>query len=56
MNASEFKLNLAMVVGINDYQNGVLPLGTARQDAEVKADLDQIMEAASIRRMLLALA
>jgi hypothetical protein len=37
MNASEFKLNLAVVVGINDYQNGIPPLGTARQDAEAIA-------------------
>jgi hypothetical protein len=37
MNSSEFKLNLAVVVGINDYQNGVPALGTARQDAEAIA-------------------
>lgn len=41
MNASEFKLNLAVVVGINDYQNGVPPLGTARQDAEAIATILQ---------------
>ena len=39
MNTSKFKLNLAVVVGINDYQNGVPPLGTARQDAEAIADI-----------------
>jgi WD40 repeat protein len=39
MNASEFKLNLAVVIGINDYRNGVPTLGTARQDAEAIADI-----------------
>jgi WD40 repeat protein len=39
MNPSEFKLNLAVVIGINDYRNGVPTLGTARQDAEVIADI-----------------
>jgi WD40 repeat protein len=39
MNSSEFKLNLAVVVGINDYQNGVPALGTARQDAEAIAKI-----------------
>ncbi len=37
MNTSEFKLNLAVVIGINDYQNGIPALGTARQDAEAIA-------------------
>jgi uncharacterized caspase-like protein len=37
MNPSEFKLNLAVVVGINDYQNGISTLGTAKQDAEAIA-------------------
>jgi WD40 repeat protein len=37
MNPSEFKLNLAVVIGINDYQNGIPALGTARQDAEAIA-------------------
>jgi hypothetical protein len=37
MNTSEFKLNLAVVIGINDYRNGVPILGTARQDAEAIA-------------------
>ena len=41
MNASGFKLNLAVVVGINDYENGVPPLGTARQDAEAIATILQ---------------
>jgi WD40 repeat protein len=41
MNSSEFKLNLAVVVGINDYQNGVPALGTARQDAEAIARILQ---------------
>jgi hypothetical protein len=37
MNPSPFNLNLALVIGINDYQNGISPLGTARQDAEAIA-------------------
>ena len=37
MNTSEFNLNLAVVIGINDYQNGIPTLGTARQDAEAIA-------------------
>ena len=37
MNLSEFKLNLALVIAINDYQNGIPALGTARQDAEAIA-------------------
>jgi len=37
MNPSEFKLNLAVVISINDYQNGIPPLGTAKQDAEAIA-------------------
>lgn len=37
MTPSEFKLNLALVIGINDCQNGIPVLGTARQDAEVIA-------------------
>jgi hypothetical protein len=37
MKPSEFKLNLAVVIGINDYQNGIPALGTARQDAEAIA-------------------
>jgi hypothetical protein len=39
MNSSPFNLNLALVIGINDYQNGIPALGTARQDAEAIADL-----------------
>jgi WD40 repeat protein len=39
MKNSEFNLNLAVVIGINDYQNGIPPLGTARQDAEAIAHL-----------------
>ncbi|WP_404790155.1 SUMF1/EgtB/PvdO family nonheme iron enzyme [Altericista sp. CCNU0014] len=39
MKTSEFKLNLAVVVGINDYQNSIPKLGTARQDAESIADI-----------------
>jgi len=39
MNPSEFKLNLAVVIGINNYQNGIPQLGTARQDAEAIADI-----------------
>jgi WD40 repeat protein/energy-coupling factor transporter ATP-binding protein EcfA2 len=41
MNSSEFKLNLAVVIGINDYQNGIPILGTARQDAEAIATILQ---------------
>jgi hypothetical protein len=37
MNPSELKLNLALGIGINDYQNGIPALGTARQDAEAIA-------------------
>ncbi len=39
MNTSEFKLNLAVVIGINDYRNGISALGTARQDAEAIAKI-----------------
>jgi fructose 1,6-bisphosphatase len=31
----------ALVIGINDYQNGIPTLGTARQDAEAIADILQ---------------
>lgn len=41
MNPSPFNLNLALVIGINDYQNGIPVLGTARQDAEAIADILQ---------------
>jgi WD40 repeat protein len=34
MNTSGFNLNLAVVIGINDYHNGIPTLGTAKQDAE----------------------
>jgi WD40 repeat protein/energy-coupling factor transporter ATP-binding protein EcfA2 len=39
MNDLEFKLNLAIVIGINDYQGGIPVLGTARQDAEAIATI-----------------
>ena len=39
MNTSEFKLNVAIVIGINTYQNGIPILGTARQDAEAIAEI-----------------
>jgi WD40 repeat protein/energy-coupling factor transporter ATP-binding protein EcfA2 len=39
MRTSDFKLNLAVVIGINEYQNGIPKLGTARQDAEAIAHL-----------------
>ncbi|HEY9641481.1 MAG TPA: caspase family protein, partial [Coleofasciculaceae cyanobacterium] len=39
MPTSEFRLNLAVVIGINDYQNGIPALGTARQDAEAIAKI-----------------
>jgi hypothetical protein len=35
MNPSPFNPNLALVIGINDYQNSIPALETARQDAEV---------------------
>jgi len=42
MNPSEFNLNFAVVIGINDYHNGISPLGTAKQDAEeIAAILEQ---------------
>lgn len=41
MNPSPFNLNLALVIGINDYQNGIPALGTAKQDAEAIADILQ---------------
>lgn len=34
---SGFKLNFVVVIGINDYQNGIPALGTARQDAQAIA-------------------
>jgi hypothetical protein len=37
MKPSGFKLNLAVIIGINHYQNGITTLETARQDAEVIA-------------------
>jgi WD40 repeat protein len=39
MNISGFKLNIAVVIGINDYKNGIPTLGTARQDAEAIAKI-----------------
>jgi WD40 repeat protein len=41
MNNSEFQLNIAVVIGINDYQNGIPVLGTARQDAVAIAKILQ---------------
>ncbi len=41
VNPAAFKLDLAVVIGINDYGNGVPVLGTARQDA---AAIAQILE------------
>ncbi len=41
MNSSPFNLNLALVIGINDYQNGIPALGTAKQDAEAIAAILQ---------------
>jgi hypothetical protein len=37
MNPSGFKLNLAVVIGINNYHNRIPSLGTAKQDAEAIA-------------------
>jgi WD40 repeat protein len=39
MDTSEFQLNVAVVIGINDYQNNISQLSTARQDAESIARL-----------------
>ncbi|MBF2047043.1 MAG: caspase family protein [Elainella sp. C42_A2020_010] len=39
MGTSEFRLNLAVVIGINNYQNGIPRLSTARQDAEAIAQI-----------------
>ena len=39
MNKSEFDLNLAVIIGINEYQNNISALATARQDAEAIARL-----------------
>jgi WD40 repeat protein len=39
MSTLEFKLTLAVVIGINNYQNGIPALGTARQDAEAIAKI-----------------
>ena len=42
MNPSEFNLNLAVVIGINNYQNDIPALGTAKEDAEaITAILEQ---------------
>jgi WD40 repeat protein len=34
-----FSRNLAVVIGINDYENGIAPLGTAFNDAQKLADI-----------------
>jgi hypothetical protein len=39
MNTSGCNLDLAVVIGINDYHNGIKPLGTAKQDAEAIAEI-----------------
>ena len=36
---SNFDLNLAIAIGINNYSNGIAELTTARPDAEKLADL-----------------
>jgi hypothetical protein len=41
IDSTEFKLHLAVVIGINDYQNGIPALGTAKQDAEAIATILQ---------------
>ena len=38
---TEFVRNLAVVIGINQYQNGIQPLNTAVQDAHKLADILQ---------------
>ncbi|WP_017302022.1 caspase family protein [Nodosilinea nodulosa] len=37
MKSADFTLNLAIIIGINNYQDGIPALGTARQDAEAIA-------------------
>ncbi|MEO1069124.1 MAG: caspase family protein, partial [Cyanobacteria bacterium J06638_6] len=39
MKSADFTLNLAIVIGINNYQDGIPALGTARQDAEAIAKI-----------------
>jgi len=36
---AEFNRNLAVIIGINSYQNGIQPLNTAAQDARKLADI-----------------
>lgn len=39
MSKHQFKQNIAVIIGINNYKNGIPPLGTAKQDAEAIADI-----------------
>ncbi|MDJ0662232.1 MAG: caspase family protein [Crocosphaera sp.] len=39
MSKHQFKQNIAVVIGINNYQNGIPPLGTAKPDAEAIAKI-----------------
>ncbi|EAZ90862.1 nSTAND1 domain-containing NTPase [Crocosphaera chwakensis] len=39
MSQYEFTQNIAVIIGINNYQNGIPPLGTAQQDAIAIADI-----------------
>ncbi len=36
---SEFDFNLALMIGINRYQNGISPLETTSEEAEAIADI-----------------
>ncbi len=39
MSNHEFTQNMAVIIGINNYENGIPPLGTAQQDAEAIAEI-----------------
>lgn len=48
----EFDRNIAFVIGINDYQNGIPSLETARYDAECLADVLQSNYGYEVERLL----
>jgi len=48
----EFDRSVAIVIGINDYQNGIPPLETARYDAECLADVLQSNYGYEVERLL----
>ncbi|MGK7940905.1 MAG: caspase family protein [Crocosphaera sp.] len=39
MSRHKFKQNIAVIIGINNYENGIPPLGTAQPDAEAIANI-----------------